>query len=96
MQTIAAGVFKTKCLAIMDQVQASHEPVLITKNGKPVARLVPVEQQQDSILGFYAGKVQIHGDGEVDTPALPLTEWNRLQAPRLPKPRLQGPRQPRV
>ncbi len=37
MQTIAPGTFKAKCLAIMDEVQAKREPVIITKNGKPAA-----------------------------------------------------------
>ena len=58
MQAIAAGVFKAKCLAIMDEVQQKREAVLITKNGKPVARLVPVEEEQDDIFGFYAGKIE--------------------------------------
>ena len=77
MQTIAAGTFKAKCLAIMDEVQARHEAVLITKNGKPVARLVPVEEEVDSIFGFYSGGLQIHGD--VNTPAIPEKEWKRLR-----------------
>jgi prevent-host-death family protein len=40
-----AGEFKAKCLAVMDEVQASGEPVVLTKRGKPVARLVPLEDQ---------------------------------------------------
>lgn len=76
-QAIAAGAFKAKCLAIMDEVQARHESVLITKNGKPVARLVPVEEEPDSIFGFYAGALQIHG--AVDTPAIASGEWKRLK-----------------
>ena len=64
MQTIAAGVFKAKCLAIMDEVQSKREPVTITKNGKPVARLVPIEEEKDSIFGFYKGMAEIVGDIE--------------------------------
>ncbi len=77
MQTIAAGAFKAKCLAIMDQVQARREAVLITKNGKPVARLIPVDEEKDNIFGFYAGKLEIHGD--VESPAIPHGEWKRLK-----------------
>ncbi len=77
MQTIAAGVFKAKCLAIMDEVQQKRETVLITKNGKPVARLVPVEEEQDDIFGFYAGKIEILGD--IVSPAIPLELWKRLK-----------------
>jgi prevent-host-death family protein len=46
MQTITAGQFKAKCLAIMDEVQSKREPVIITKNGKPVARLEPIVDEQ--------------------------------------------------
>jgi len=76
MRTIAAGTFKAKCLAIMDEVQAKREPVLITKNGKPVARLVPVEEDQDSIFGFMKGKMKIIGD--IESP-IPASEWRRFK-----------------
>ena len=77
MQTIAAGTFKAKCLAIMDEVQAKREAVIITKNGKPVARLMPIKEEVDSIFGFYAGKLEILG--EVDVPAIPQGDWKRLK-----------------
>ena len=77
MQTIAAGAFKAKCLAIMDEVQAKREPVTITKNGKPVARLVPVEEEKDSIFGFYKGKITIPDD--VENIRIPLSDWNHLK-----------------
>lgn len=73
MQTIAAGVFKAKCLAIMDEVQRKREPVVITKKGKPVAKLVPVEfEGPDPIFGFMAGKATIAGD--IESP-IPEEEW---------------------
>src|SRR5260370_42242667 len=43
VKEMAGGIFKAQCLAIMDQVLQSGEPVLITKHGKPVAKLVPAE-----------------------------------------------------
>ena len=52
MKTMAAGAFKVHCLAIMDEVQSKRQAVLITKRGKPVAKLVPVEQEKDDIFGF--------------------------------------------
>ena len=54
-------------------VQAKHETVVITKHGKSVAKLVPVEPQGDDIFGFLRGKVTITGD--VVSPALPRREW---------------------
>ena len=62
MRTMAAGKFKATCLAVMDEVQAKREPVMITKNGKPVAKMVPMETETDPIFGFYKGKIEILGD----------------------------------
>ena len=59
MKEMAAGVFKGQCLAIMDQILESGEPVLITKHGRPVAKLVPAEKPADDIFGYMAGKVKI-------------------------------------
>ena len=76
VKRIAAGSFKVHCLAVMDEVQARRETVLITKRGKPVAKLVPVEEQTDDLFGFLRGKVTIVGD--VVSPALQLEEWGDL------------------
>jgi prevent-host-death family protein len=77
MKKMAAGAFKTNCLAVMDEVQAKRETVVITKHGKPVAKLVPVEAQGDDIFGFLRGKVTIKGD--VVSPALSRREWGNLK-----------------
>ena len=77
MKTIAAGTFKATCLAVMDEVQSKREPVLITKNGKPVAQLVPINEKQDDIFGFYSGKGKILGD--IISPLVPLKDWSSLQ-----------------
>jgi prevent-host-death family protein len=76
MKTIAAGSFKVHCLAIMDEVQSKRRAVLITKRGKPVAKLVPVEQEKDDIFGFLKGKVKVVGD--VVSPALTPEECGDL------------------
>ena len=62
MKKVPAGKFKANCLAIMDEVQAKHEAVIITKRGKPVAKLVPVVEEPDDIFGFFAGKISVTGD----------------------------------
>ena len=77
MKKMAAGAFKAKCLAVMDDVQAKHETVVITKHGKPVAKLIPVESQGDDIFGFLRGKVTITGD--VVSPTLSRREWGNLK-----------------
>jgi prevent-host-death family protein len=77
MKKMGAGSFKTNCLAVMDEVQAKHETVLITKHGKPVAKLVPVNSETDEIYNFLAGRGAVTGD--VVSPALSLEDWGELK-----------------
>ena len=74
---MAAGLFKTNCLAVMDEVQAKHETVVITKHGKPVAKLVPIQTDKDEIYNFLAGKGAITGD--VVSSAISRDEWGELK-----------------
>jgi prevent-host-death family protein len=55
--TIPAGEFKTHCLRLMDQVAEQHGEIVITKFGKPVAKLVPVEETAPDSYGVLAGTV---------------------------------------
>jgi len=75
MKKMAAGVFKAKCLKVMDEVQSKRVTVIITKRGKPVAKLVPVDKGTDEIFGFLKGKGTIVGD--VVSP-LPPEDWGEL------------------
>ncbi len=77
MKQIPAGKFKTRCLAVMDEVQATGEPVLVTKHGKPVVKLVPAEMKDESIFGYMAGKAKIVGD--IVSPVTPLEDWEALK-----------------
>ena len=47
MVTIAAGKFKAQCLALLDEVAQTNESLIITKHGKPVAKLVPFDSEKD-------------------------------------------------
>lgn len=76
MKKMAAGAFKVHCLAVMDEVQARRETVLITKRGKPVAKLVPADKETDDIFNFLAGKGSIEGD--VVAPVMSSEEWGDL------------------
>jgi prevent-host-death family protein len=61
MRTIAASKFKAQCLAILDSVD--QEGVIITKRGKPVARLLPVDGGNDGhLIGALKGTLKISGD----------------------------------
>jgi prevent-host-death family protein len=77
MKTMPAGSFKTNCLAVMDEVQAKHETVIITKRGKPVAKLVPVNAESDELYNFLSGKGNVAGD--VVSPAVSAEEWGELK-----------------
>ena len=77
MKKMAAGSFKANCLAVMDEVQAKHETVVITKRGKPVAKLVPLNTETDEIYNFLAGKGTITGD--IVSPAISPEEWGQLK-----------------
>jgi prevent-host-death family protein len=78
IKTIPAGAFKARCLAIMDEVAAKRESVVITKRGKPVAKLVPVSQEKDDIFGFFNGKGTIEIKGDIVSPILTPEEWGDL------------------
>jgi prevent-host-death family protein len=78
MRTMAAGKFKAQCLAVMDEVQAKRVPVLVTKNGKPVAKLVPIDlaEGEDPLDAFYFGKIEIVGD--IMKPIYSDKEWEQF------------------
>ena len=60
---IAAGLFKAQCLKLMDRVAEKHETITVTKRGKAVARLVPVERVPERpLFGYLRGQGEITGD----------------------------------
>jgi prevent-host-death family protein len=61
-RTIGAGEFKAKCLKLLDEVAETREPIIITKFGKPVARLLPIEAKRKPLRGAMRGSVLWEGD----------------------------------
>ena len=61
-QTIKASEFKAKCLKLMDEVAASGEELIITKNQKPIAKLSPYKERPKTLLGIDKGQIEIIGD----------------------------------
>lgn len=59
--SIAAGDFKARCLKLLDEVAETREPLVITKHGKAVAKLVPMPPEQE-LFGALAGSVLAEGD----------------------------------
>ena len=75
MKTMTAGKFKANCLRVIDEVQAKRIPVVITKRGKPLVKILPMEPKRDEIFGFLRGKGKIKGD--IIKPAFTLREWGK-------------------
>ena len=59
---IGAGEFKAKCLSLIDEVHTSRTEIIITKRGRALARLVPVDEAAPKIFGRMAGTFEILGD----------------------------------
>jgi prevent-host-death family protein len=61
-RAMKASEFKARCLQVMDEINATGDVVTITKNGRPVARLVPFLRPHKSLWGVHAGQIEVHGD----------------------------------
>lgn len=73
MKRIPAGAFKARCLSVMKDVQATREPVVVTKRGTPLVKIIPVETESGAPFGFMAGEFEIVGD--IESPLVPLKHW---------------------
>ena len=71
---IPAARFKAECLKLMDQVEKTREPIVITKHGRPVAQLTPVAGSPRSLFGYMKSTLRIRGD--VTAPV--GEEWSAL------------------
>jgi prevent-host-death family protein len=60
MKQIGAAKFKEQCLSILDQID--DEGIVITKRGKPVAKLIPISAESGDLIGALEGKLTIKGD----------------------------------
>jgi prevent-host-death family protein len=74
-KTMNASRFKATCLEVLDQVARSGHGVIVTKRGKPVARVVPMVNRPDRIVGAMKGEIEVQGDiiGPIDV------EWGALK-----------------
>ena len=75
-QTMKASEFKAKCLQLMDDLADAGGEIVITKNGKPVSRLLPYREPASSFFGADKGKIKIHGDIVSPMPAHWFEDWN--------------------
>jgi prevent-host-death family protein len=76
MKTVSIGALKSQCLKIMEDVRTKREPILITRKGRPVAKLVPADEPGD-VFGCLSDFIEIIGD--IESPAIPLEDWESLR-----------------
>ncbi|MBA7662835.1 hypothetical protein ES703_70868 [subsurface metagenome] len=62
MKTVYISDFKARCIAIINEVNQTHTPVIITRRGKPVARLEPIQKEKPERVLGNLGKMLIKGD----------------------------------
>lgn len=77
MKKMAAGKFKTHCLSVMEDVRATGEPVVVTKRGEPVVKVVPLASEENELFGFMAGEFKITGD--IESPVVPAEAWEVMK-----------------
>jgi prevent-host-death family protein len=71
MKEISAAAFKAQCLALLEDVRSTKRPLVITKRGKTVAKLVPFDEPKDDFIGRLKGVFEVVGDLDADPP----DEW---------------------
>ncbi len=77
MKQMRASIFKARCLSAMNDVQATGEPIVVTKRGTPVVKVVPAEPRKNNLFGFLAGEFKITGD--IERPVVPLKYWKAMK-----------------
>ena len=63
-KTMKASECKAKFLGVLDEVASTHERVIVTKNGKPVAEIVPFVHKPSTLFGAMKGSIKVLGDLE--------------------------------
>ena len=59
---IAVSEFKARCLTLLEEVATQHHMLIITKFGKPIAKVTPIENTKPPLLGSWKGLVEVEGD----------------------------------
>lgn len=77
LKKLSAAEFKTHCLSVMDEVSSTRQPVLITKRGRPAAKLVPPDDAADDFTGPLECVVRIVSD--IESPIEPPESWEALR-----------------
>jgi prevent-host-death family protein len=78
MKSVAVSEFKAHCLSLLEDVARTGEPLLVTKRGRPLARITPsgniaVDRPQDTLRGSVSYK------GDLLAPVVPAEAWNAVR-----------------
>jgi prevent-host-death family protein len=77
MKSVPVSKFKTRCLSLMEDVHKTGEAIVITKRGKPIAKLVAADEGKRDFIGRLKGVFQIVGD--IESPVVPAETWNTFK-----------------
>jgi len=77
MKKIAAAKFKAQCLTLMEDVRKTRQTLVITKRGRPIAKLAPLDDAKDDFFDSLKGRVRVVGD--IVSPVVPLEDWEALK-----------------
>ena len=79
MQEVAISEFKAKCLALLEQVRKTKQPIRVTRFGEPVAEVIPAgpSAEEGDWLGFMADSMEIVGD--IVSPVIEEKDWEALR-----------------
>jgi prevent-host-death family protein len=78
MKKVAISEFKAKCLALLEEVEKTKKPLLVTKFGKPIAEVGPpsVNQKNRSWLGSMTGEINFLED--IVSPVFDERDWKEF------------------
>jgi prevent-host-death family protein len=79
MKEVAISEFKAKCLSLLDQVQKTKKPILVTRFGKPVAEVIPASPK--AVAGDWIGSMKdtMKIVGDIVSPANEESDWEALR-----------------
>ena len=81
VRKVPAGEFKAKCLGLLDEVDQGDLEIVVTKRGKPVARLVAVEPEEKTFVPVWGRSPQVKILGDIMEPMYwpdATEKWDRV------------------